>query len=252
MAWYWILAIAIGAVGIFFLLSIIFYRQFFKRFYDIVLSFIALVILSPLLIILTIITAIAMKGNPFFTQKRPGKKGKDGTEKIFKLIKFRTMTNEKDHAGNLLPDAERLKGYGKFLRKTSLDELPELLNIFVGNMSIVGPRPLLVRDMVFMTEEQRTRHNIRPGLTGLAQVNGRNAISWEEKLEFDVKYIQKITLFRDIIIILKTILKVLKHSDIVREGTVSDMDLGDWLLQEAAITQEEYDERQVVAKDLLR
>lgn len=252
MAWYWILAIAIGAVGIFFLLSIIFYRQFFKRFYDIVLSFIALVILSPLLIILTIITAIAMKGNPFFTQKRPGKKGKDGTEKIFKLIKFRTMTNEKDHAGNLLPDAERLKGYGKFLRKMSLDELPELLNIFVGNMSIVGPRPLLVRDMVFMTEEQRTRHNIRPGLTGLAQVNGRNAISWEEKLEFDVKYIQKITLFRDIIIILKTILKVLKHSDIVREGTVSDMDLGDWLLQEAAITQEEYDERQVVAKDLLR
>lgn len=251
MAWYWILAIAIGAVGIFFLLSIIFYRQFFKRFYDIVLSFIALVILSPLLIILTIITAIAMKGNPFFTQKRPGKKGKDGTEKIFKLIKFRTMTNEKDHAGNLLPDAERLKGYGKFLRKTSLDELPELLNIFVGNMSIVGPRPLLVRDMVFMTEEQRTRHNIRPGLTGLAQVNGRNAISWEEKLEFDVKYIQKITLFRDIIIILKTILKVLKHSDIVREGTVSDMDLGDCLLQELVVTQEEYDERQKKAELIL-
>lgn len=252
MAWYWILAIAIGVVGIFFLLSVIFYRQFFKRFYDIVLSFIALVLLSPLLIILTIVTAIAMKGTPFFTQKRPGKKGKDGEEKIFRLIKFRTMTNEKDNSGNLLPDAERLKGYGEFLRKTSLDELPELLNIFVGNMSIVGPRPLLVRDMVFMTEEQRMRHNIRPGLTGLAQVNGRNAISWEEKLEFDVKYIQKITLFRDVVIILKTILKVLKHSDIVREGTVSDMDYGDWLLQEAAITQEEYDERQESAKILLR
>lgn len=248
MAWYWILAIAIGVVGIFFLLSVIFYRQFFKRFYDIVLSFIALVLLSPLLIILTIVTAIAMKGTPFFTQKRPGKKGKDGEERIFRLIKFRTMTNEKDNLGNLLPDAERLKGYGEFLRKTSLDELPELLNIFVGNMSIVGPRPLLVRDMVFMTEEQRMRHSIRPGLTGLAQVNGRNAISWEEKLEFDVKYIQKITLFRDVIIILKTILKVLKHSDIVREGTVSDMDYGDWLLQEAAITQEEYDERQESAK----
>ena len=252
MAWYWILTISISAVGIFFLLSVIFYRQFFKRFYDIVLSFIALVLLSPLLIMLTIVTAIAMKGTPFFTQKRPGKKGKDGTEKIFKLIKFRTMTNEKDNSGNLLPDAERLKGYGEFLRKTSLDELPELLNIFVGNMSIVGPRPLLVRDMVFMTEEQRIRHNIRPGLTGLAQVNGRNAISWDEKLEFDVKYIQKITLFRDVIIILKTILKVLKHSDIVREGTVSDMDYGDWLLQEAAITQKEYDERQESAKVLIK
>lgn len=252
MAWYWILTISISAVGIFFLLSVIFYRQFFKRFYDIVLSFIALVLLSPLLIMLTIVTAIAMKGTPFFTQKRPGKKGKDGEEKIFRLIKFRTMTNEKDNSGNLLPDAERLKGYGEFLRKTSLDELPELLNIFVGNMSIVGPRPLLVRDMVFMTEEQRIRHNIRPGLTGLAQVNGRNAISWDEKLEFDVKYIQKITLFRDVIIILKTILKVLKHSDIVREGTVSDMDYGDWLLQEAAITQEEYDERQESAKVLIK
>ncbi len=252
MAWYWILTISISAVGIFFLLSVIFYRQFFKRFYDIVLSFIALVLLSPLLIILTIVTAIAMKGTPFFTQKRPGKRGKDGEEKIFRLIKFRTMTNEKDNLGNLLPDAERLKGYGEFLRKTSLDELPELLNIFVGNMSIVGPRPLLIRDMVFMTEEQRMRHSIRPGLTGLAQVNGRNAISWEEKLEFDVKYIQKITLFRDVIIILKTILKVLKRSDIAREGTVSDMDYGDWLLQEAAITQEEYDERQESAKVLMK
>ena len=251
MAWYWILAIAIGAVGIFFLLSIIFYKQFFKRFYDIVLSFIALVIFSPLLLILTIATAIAMKGNPFFTQKRPGKKGRDGEEKIFRLIKFRTMTNEKDNLGNLLPDAERLKGYGEFLRKTSLDELPELLNIYVGNMSIVGPRPLLIRDMVFMTEEQRMRHSIRPGLTGLAQVNGRNAISWEEKLEFDVKYIQKITLFRDVVIILKTILKVLKHSDIVREGTVSDMDYGDWLLQELVITQTEYDTKQKEAEKWL-
>lgn len=252
MAWYWILTIATGVLGIFFLLSIIFYRKFFKRFYDIVLSFIALVILFPLLLILTIVTAIAMKGNPFFTQKRPGKKGNDGEEKIFRLIKFRTMTNEKDNFGNLLPDAERLKGYGEFLRKTSLDELPELLNIFVGNMSIVGPRPLLVRDMVFMTEEQRMRHSIRPGLTGLAQVNGRNAISWEEKLEFDVKYIQKITLFRDVVIILKTILKVLKHSDIVREGTVSDMDYGDWLLQELVITQTEYDTKQKEAEKWLK
>lgn len=214
MAWYWILTIVIGVVGIFFLLSIIFYKQFFKRFYDIVLSFIALVILSPLLIILTIITAIAMKGNPFFTQKRPGKKGKDGEEKIFRLIKFRTMTNEKDHAGNLLPDAERLKGYGKFLRKTSLDELPELLNIFVGNMSIVGPRPLLVRYLPYYTLEENRRHNVRPGLTGWAQVNGRNFISWEETFKLDIYYVDHISFFMDIKIVLLTIKKVLSHTDI--------------------------------------
>lgn len=214
MAWYWILAIVIGAVGIFFLLSIIFYKQFFKRFYDIVLSFIALVILSPLLIILTIITAIAMKGNPFFTQKRPGKKGKDSTEKIFKLIKFRTMTNEKDHAGNLLPDAERLKGYGEFLRKTSLDELPELLNIFVGNMSIVGPRPLLVKYIPLYTKEQRRRHNVRPGLTGYAQSHGRNAISWEEKFELDNYYVTHYSLLLDVKIIFATIGAVLSRAGI--------------------------------------
>ena len=192
-----------------------------------------------------------MRGNPFFTQLRPGKKDKNGNEKIFRLIKFRTMSNKKDADGNLLPDAQRLNKYGKFLRSTSLDELGELINILKGDMSIVGPRPQLVRDMVFMTEEQRLRHKVRPGLTGLAQVNGRNAIAWEDKFKYDLQYIKRITLFRDIKILFQTVFKVLKRSDVVREGTVSDMDYGDYLLQELAITQEEYNEKQEEASGLL-
>ena len=214
MAWYWILAIVIGAVGIFFLLSIIFYKQFFKRFYDIVLSFIALVILSPLLIILTIITAIAMKGNPFFTQKRPGKKGKDSTEKIFKLIKFRTMSNKKDLDGNLLPDEKRLGKYGRFLRSTSLDELPELMNIFIGDMSIIGPRPLMVRYLPYYTQKESLRHNLRPGLTGWAQIAGRNTVDWGERLELDLYYCQNVSIFLDLKIICKTIFVVFRREGI--------------------------------------
>ena len=210
------------------------------------LSFMALAFLWPLLLILIVLGAIKMKGNPFFTQLRPGK-----NEKIFKLIKFRTMSNAKDRDGNLLPDAVRLNGYGKFLRSTSLDELPELINIFVGDMSIVGPRPQLVRDMVFMTPEQRRRHSVTPGLTGLAQVNGRNNITWEQKLAYDLEYIEKITLWGDICILWQTVAKVLKREDTVREGTVSDMDFGDWLLQKGEVTEEVYAERQKEAKELL-
>lgn len=229
------------------------YAKFFKRFLDFMLSLIALIVLSPILLILIVIGTIAMKGNPFFCQLRPGKKGKEGKEKIFKLIKFRTMSNAKDKDGNLLPDDKRLNGYGKFLRATSLDELPELVNILVGNMSIVGPRPQLVRDMTFMTAEQRRRHDVRPGLTGWAQVNGRNNITWEQKFEYDLEYIDNMCSFvGDVKVIFKTVGKVLKKSDTVREGTVSDIDFGDWLLQEGKVDHETYDQKQKEAKDLLR
>ena len=229
------------------------YAKFFKRMIDFILSVTALIVLSPVLLILTVVGAIAMKGNPFFLQPRPGKKGEDGKEKIFKLIKLRTMSNAKDKDGNLLPDDQRLGKYGAWLRSTSLDELPELFNIALGSLSICGPRPFLVRDVVFMSEEQRRRHDVRPGLTGLAQVNGRNNITWEQKIEFDLEYIDKgITFMGDVKIILQTVGKVLKRSDTVREGTVSDMDFGDWLLQEGKVDKNEYDEKQIEAKELLK
>ena len=229
------------------------YAKFFKRLLDFILSLTALIVLSPILLILTIVGAIAMKGNPFFLQPRPGKKGKDGKEKIFYLIKFRTMSNAKDKNGNLLPDDQRLGKYGAWLRSTSLDELPELANIAVGHLGICGPRPFLVRDCVFMTEEQRRRHDVRPGLTGLAQVNGRNNITWEQKIEYDLQYIDSgITFIGDMKIIFQTVVKVLKRSDTVREGTVSDMDFGDWLMMEGKVNQKEYDEKQAEAKELLK
>ena len=229
------------------------YAKFFKRFFDFALSLIALIVLFPLLLVLTVVGAIAMKGNPFFLQPRPGKKGKDGKEKIFKLIKFRTMSNAKDKDGNLLPDDQRLGKYGSFLRSTSLDELPELINIVAGHLGICGPRPFLVRDVVFMSEEQRRRHDVRPGLTGLAQINGRNNITWEQKIEYDLQYIDNgVTFIGDMKIIFKTIGKVLKRSDTVREGTVSDMDFGDWLMLEGKVDQETYDAKQKEAKEMLR
>lgn len=228
------------------------YAKCFKRVIDFTLSVIALIVLSPVLLILIIVGAIVMKGNPFFLQPRPGKKGKDGKEKIFKLIKLRTMSNAKDKDGNLLPDDQRLGKYGAWLRSTSLDELPELINIMIGSLSICGPRPFLVRDVVFMSEEQRRRHDVYPGLTGLAQVNGRNNITWEQKIEFDLEYIDNgITFIGDVKVIMQTVSKVLKRSDTVREGTVSDIDFGDWLLQEGKVDKHEYDEKQREAKELL-
>lgn len=190
------------------------YRNFFKRFLDFVLSAIALIVLSPVLLVLMIVGAFAMGGNPFFVQPRPGRKGKDGQEKIFNLVKFRTMSNKKDKDGNQLPDEQRLNQYGRFLRSTSLDELPELWNILVGDLSICGPRPLLVRYLPRYTAEQRRRHDVRPGLTGLAQVKGRNALSWEEKFKLDVEYVDNITFLGDVKIILGTVKAVLKREGI--------------------------------------
>ncbi len=230
------------------------YANFFKRLLDFLLSLTALLLLSPILLILSVVGIFAMKGNPFFVQKRPGKiSKKSGQETIISLVKFRTMTNEKDENGNLLSDELRLKRYGKLLRSTSLDELPELFNILMGSMSIVGPRPQLVRDMTFMSAEQRRRHTVRPGLTGLAQVSGRNNITWEQKFEYDLTYIDSgITLRGDWKILWQTVSKVLRRSDTVREGTVSDMDFGDWLMQEGKVTQAEYEQKQAEAKELLK
>lgn len=223
------------------------YEKYFKRLLDLICSVCALIVLSPMFLILIIVGTIMMKGNPFFTQPRPGK-----NEKIFNLIKFRTMSNAKDKDGNLLPDSQRLNGYGKFLRSTSLDELPELLNIVNGSLSICGPRPFLVRDACFMTPEQRRRHTVAPGLTGLAQANGRNAISWEDKIALDLQYIENITFGGDVKIILQTLGKVFKRADINREGTDSDIDLGDWLLLKNEVTKEEYDMKQAEARELLK
>ncbi len=228
------------------------YADVFKRMIDFCLSLLALIVLSPFFLILVLAGTIAMRGNPFFVQPRPGRKGTDGKEIIFYLIKFRTMDNKTDAQGRMLPDEKRLNAYGRFLRTTSADELPSLVNILIGDMAIVGPRPQLVRDMVFMTEEQRRRHTVRPGLTGLAQVNGRNNISWEEKFEYDLMYIDRgITLRGDACIILKTVGKVLSRRDIVRDGTASDMDYGDWLVSEGKLDRTEYAEGQKKAKDLL-
>lgn len=222
------------------------YARFFKRPLDFFCALAAILCLSPILVVLTVLGAIKMKGNPFFTQPRPGL-----NEKIFKLIKFRTMTNEKDANGNLLPDDVRLNSYGKFLRSTSLDELPELFNILKGDMAVIGPRPQLVRDMVFMTPEQRKRHTVRQGLSGLAQVNGRNAVSWENKIAFDLKYIDHISFIGDVIIILATLGKVFKRDGITEEGSDTATDLGDYLLASGKITREQYDREQAEAKKLI-
>ena len=187
------------------------YKNFFKRVFDFCLSLIALILLAPFLLVFAIIGAIKMKGNPFFYQERPGK-----DEKIFKLIKFRSMTEEKDENGNYLPDEVRLTKYGKWLRSTSIDELPELINILKGDMAIVGPRPLLVKYLKLYNNEQRRRHEVRPGLTGLAMANGRNSLTWDQKFKYDIEYVDNISLWLDIKIILKTVVGVLK-----KEGVTS-------------------------------
>mgnify|MGYP000050837928 FL=1 len=192
------------------------YAKYFKRMIDFILSLIALIVLSPVLVVLMILGTMFMRGNPFFTQPRPGK-----NERIFKLIKFRTMDNRKDADGNLLPDEVRLNRYGKFLRSTSLDELPELVNIVKGDMAIVGPRPLLVRYLDRYNDEQRHRHDVRPGLTGYAQAHGRNALSWEDKFTMDVWYTKHVTFIGDIRILIDTIKTVLNKSGISSETSAT-------------------------------
>lgn len=192
------------------------YAKYIKRPLDCFLSFCAISVLSPILLILTVVGAVVMKGNPFFTQLRPGK-----DEKIFRLIKFRTMTCEKDADGNLLPDEKRLTKYGQFLRSTSLDELPELFNIFIGDMAVIGPRPLLVQYLPLYNQQQKRRHEVRPGLSGLAQVNGRNSLTWEQKFEDDVRYVDNVTFIGDVKIILTTLWKVVKREGISQENNAT-------------------------------
>lgn len=192
------------------------YARFIKRLLDFILSLIVIVVLSPLLAVLTVAGAVSMKGNPFFTQDRPGRH-----EKIFKLIKFRTMTNDKDENGNLLSDEKRLNGYGRFLRSTSLDELPELFNILIGQMAIVGPRPLLVQYLSRYNEEQRRRHEVRPGLTGYAQAHGRNSVSWEDKFAMDIWYVDHISVSTDICIIADTVKAVFRRDGISSETSAT-------------------------------
>ena len=192
------------------------YARFVKRYLDAFISLMGLIVLSPLFILLIIIGIIEMKGNPFFFQQRPGK-----NEKIFKLIKFRTMTNKKDKDGNLLPDEQRLTAYGKFLRSTSLDELPELWNILKGDLSLIGPRPLLVKYLPLYNSFQRHRHDVLPGLTGYAQVHGRNQVSWEKKFEMDVWYVQHVSFLTDLKILLDTVAVVLKREGISSETSVT-------------------------------
>lgn len=211
------------------------YQRFFKRFLDIVLSLCALLVLSPVLLALALLVRKNLGSPVIFHQDRPGK-----DEKIFRLCKFRSMTDARDENGNLLPDAERLTGFGRKLRATSLDELPELWNILKGDMSIVGPRPQLVRDMVFMTPDQRRRHTVRPGLTGWAQVNGRNILLWEDRLRYDLEYIERIGFVEDVRIIFLTVACLVRHDDVATEGMATSEDLGDYLLRIGEIGEAEY------------
>lgn len=211
------------------------YRHFFKPILDFLGALIAILLLSLFFIIIAILVRIKLGSPIIFKQKRPGKDGK-----IFTLYKFRSMTNERDENGNLLSDEKRLTKFGKFLRKTSIDELPELFDILFGKMSFIGPRPFLVKDYVFFGEETKIRQNVRPGLSGLAQVNGRNNISWEEKFVYDVKYAKKVTFAGDFIIFWKSIFVLFKQSDINRDGFATDEDYGDYLLRNKKISIEEY------------
>ena len=228
-----------------------FYEKYIKRFLDIIFSLLALIVFWWLYIIIAILVRIKIGSPIVFKQPRPGLiDPKTGKEKIFDMYKFRTMSDDRDADGKLLPDEERLVKFGRVLRHSSMDELLEVINILKGDMSIIGPRPQLVRDMVFMSEKQRMRHTAKPGLSGLAQVNGRNAVTWEDKLEWDLKYIKKISFWNDLTILILTVKKVFGKSESIEELDVTD-DYGDALLKKGKISLEEYEELQGYAKRLI-
>ena len=228
------------------------YSRYIKRLIDILCALLTMILFFWLYGIVALLVRINLGSPVIFKQPRPGKiDPKTGEEKIFTLFKFRTMTDEKDENGKLLPDSVRLTRFGKLLRSTSLDELPEVLNILTGHMSVIGPRPQLVRDMVFMTDEQRRRHLVRPGLSGLAQVSGRNALAWEVKLRIDLEYIERISFREDFKIVLKTIYKMFKRDPEVNEIDICD-DFGDYLLKEKKVTLECYQQKQRHAAELLK
>lgn len=229
------------------------YERYIKRLLDIICSLLAIVLFSWLYAIIAIIVRIKMGTPVLFKQPRPGLiDPKTGKETIFDMYKFRTMTNEKGPDGELLPDEKRLPPFGAWLRKTSLDELPEAFSILRGDMSVIGPRPQLVRDMVFMTDEQRMRHTAKPGLSGLAQVKGRNAISWEEKLDWDLKYIEKITFLEDLKLVIETVKTAFIKAEGITDGeNATALDYGDALLKANKVSQEKYDALQAYAKNLI-
>ncbi len=229
----------------------LFYEKYIKRLLDIICSLLAIILFCWLYLIIAIIVRIKMGSPVLFKQPRPGMvDSKTGKERIFNMYKFRSMSDEKDENGNLLPDTVRLGKFGKMLRATSLDELPEAFNILKGDMSVIGPRPFLVRDMVFMSDEQRMRHTAKPGLSGLAQVMGRNAITWEDKINWDLKYIENVSFIGDVKIVWLTVKKVFGKSESSAELDVTD-DYGDALLKAGKVSQEEYEQKQNIAKELI-
>jgi lipopolysaccharide/colanic/teichoic acid biosynthesis glycosyltransferase len=229
-----------------------FYEKYVKRMIDITCASAAIIFFSPVYLGVAILVRVKLGSPVLFTQDRPGLVDKDGKETIIKVYKFRTMTNECDEEGNLLPDEVRLTSFGKWLRSTSLDELPEAFNILNNTLSICGPRPQLVKDLTFMTKEQRMRHTAKPGLSGLAQVNGRNAIKWEDKLNWDLKYIQTVSFIEDIRIILKTVkTSFVKHEGITEANMATAEDFGDYLLRTGKITDDEYQKKQRLASAIL-
>ena len=220
-----------------------FYERYVKRAIDVVCASAAIVVFSPIYLGVAVLVRLKLGSPVLFTQDRPGLVGEDGKETVFKMYKFRTMTDERDENGELLPDDVRLTKFGAWLRNTSLDELPEAFNILNGTMSVIGPRPQLVRDMVFMSPEQRQRHTAKPGLSGLAQVNGRNAISWEDKIGWDLKYIENVTFFNDLKIIFLTVMKAFIKREGITDGDMATAyDYGDWLIKEGKISKHNYEE----------